>query len=565
MADINPAIPMSMNYGTSPFIQAADIRKSLADADAQNLDTAIKMEKQKKYNTAQSIIKKNYSASDPNWAEKAVEGLYDFSPDMADMFIKDYAEHLSNKLKSKQQATYNQMYPQARGMLEQTTNQSQWPGVPMPQTQDQQALPEPAQAQQMPVQEQQMPVQEQQMPVQAIPQQVPPLPAQEQPPVAAQPPVAQPYTYQPQLTPQQNAMAYGSMGPDSGLAEEQQITANMVTPGQTLGQMIGQPLDQTVTGGRSASVTAPAEPVPGKPAVNRLTTDLSGLIYGNTTPATKKERDYLDRYMEYVINPAREALSHIEPALSVKDNASAFYRAQAAGNKSAELTPNQKVKYAEWTEDQWQKFYKFTTPLAGSSRNALGIAGISNVRAQRAFQMLQDPSVVIDPQMLSLVLDDIMYIFRGGVPTESSKEASVYRNAQTWLANIFQKVTSDPQLLSAPGMITQMQNVLNSILQVDNKVIDRNLGHAKPTFQRIIDDDLANNNGARALAFYGGLMGTKDLDVPPIARPGQRFPEKVSRIEEVKAIALDPNTPDAERVKAERYLDKLKVSFRKSK
>ena len=570
MADINPAIPMSMNYGTSPFIQSADIRKSLAAADSANLDTAIKLEDKKKYNTAQNIIKRHLKKDGSLDPIGAMKELYSFSPQHADMFAKDYAEHMGNELKGMQQSEYVKLHPTAAKLLEETVAEKNWPGRPV----QGQGQPPMQGQEQAPMQQEQAPVQEQ-----------------------------QPYIYQPQQTPQQNAVAYGNAAPDSSLAREQAVTESMgMDPSQikNLQQQLGVPADgimgpvtmaamqkqqqaatqavptqlpETSTLGKMVSsevstkvpAQAEAEVIPPKPTTKRLTTDLSGIISGNVDPSTAapKQRDYIDRWLEYTINPAREALGNVEPALSVKDNASALYKAQAAANTKPSLTANQKLKYAEWTENQWQKFYKDTTPLNGSSRNALGIAGISNVRAQRAIQMLSDPSVVLDPQMFSLAMDDLMYIFRGGVPTEHSQEAATYKNAMTWWSNFKQKLFAQPEILNSPGNITNIRNVLNSILEVDNKVIDRNLGHARVAYQRIIDDDQEANGGARAEAFFGGLLGTKDLSTAPVASPEQRHtPSQTGYLDEIKAVALNPNTSDAERIKAERILDKHKVEFR---
>ena len=509
MADINPMIPMSIKTGTSPFIQAADIRRSLSQSDAMNLDTALKMEKEKKFNAAQDIIKKHHATGDPAWDINATNELYDVDPQMADMFVQNRAEHLKNSLEMKRQTEYNKLYPTAQAMLEQTVGYGQ---------------PAPSQ---VPQETQQAPG----MVQQGATQQAPTSPAQA-------PSQVNPYVYQPQ---QQAPM--GQIQPLSPLAQEQFATENapissfagVNTPMQNLQGMLGAnpvanvtpevSLQQPISAGQEVPVAQTEIAAPATaPAANssQLTQNLNSILKNG--PQTQQDNSYIERYLKYILNPSREALATIEPALSSKDNASALWKANASLNAGDPndplrgLSPAQREKVSEWTEGQWQKFGKMTNPLSGQSRAALGIAGIANVRAGRAIATLDDPNVMKDPQVLNFVVEDLDWIFTGGVPSDQTQKVTGYNNVKTWWAGVKQKITGNPQeaydMLANPQVIQQLKNVLGSVVEVDNQTIRKNFGAVQPLFQRIIDDDMRLTGGKRSQAFFEGLMGT-EFYVPP--------------------------------------------------
>jgi hypothetical protein len=174
------------------------------------------------------------------------------------------------------------------------------------------------------------------------------------------------------------------------------------------------------------------------------------------------------------------------------------------GAKNKEFTFSHKKD--QWTEDQWQKFAKATNPLSGSSRSAVGQSGIANVRAARAMDLITDPSIVTDPKMFDQVQTDIDGIMKGGGAPTDIQYKDHYNTLKNDLAKVWGFVASKPESIAQPEIKDQLINVLNGLRSIDNKVIEKNLGVGKVSFEGIIND-----NPARAERFFTALAGTQDV------------------------------------------------------
>jgi hypothetical protein len=174
-----------------------------------------------------------------------------------------------------------------------------------------------------------------------------------------------------------------------------------------------------------------------------------------------------------------------------------------ASSSSKELGLEQK-KY-QWTEDQWQKLERRTNALNTSGRSALGQSGVANVRAARAMDVLVNKDIVQDPYAYDLVNTDVQGIMKGAAPTQEQLKEK-YTNLQTALASQWQKITAQPQSINQPEVKKQLLTIINSLREIDNDVIDRNLGVAKVAFKHIIQDD-----PDRAEEFFNAISQTKDV------------------------------------------------------
>jgi|WetSurMetagenome_2_1015567.scaffolds.fasta_scaffold63447_2 hypothetical protein len=165
-------------------------------------------------------------------------------------------------------------------------------------------------------------------------------------------------------------------------------------------------------------------------------------------------------------------------------------------------------KESQWTEDQWQKFAKYTNGLNASSRSALGMSGIANVRAGRAMDLLTDPGITTDPKMFEQVQTDIDGIMKGAAPTDIQYKDH-YNTLKGKLAQVWGYVQSKPAAVNQPEIKQQLVNIIKGLQLIDNKVIDKNLGVGKVAFKKII-----TNDPERAQELFDAIEGSKDVFPP---------------------------------------------------
>jgi hypothetical protein len=151
----------------------------------------------------------------------------------------------------------------------------------------------------------------------------------------------------------------------------------------------------------------------------------------------------------------------------------------AGASASSEKQDFAKTK---WLADQWQKFNKAVDPLTSSSRQAIGQSGINNIRAERVIETMQNPNIVKDPVVYKQAMLDLAGIFKGGVPDVGQEKQQSYDNIKTGLGSLIQKITANPQEIDQPEVKTQILNMVSSLKDVDNEVINKNLGVNKVVF-----------------------------------------------------------------------------------
>lgn len=354
---------MSMQFGTSPFVQSADIRKTnaqtgatLAAADAQRLDTAIKQEERDKFDTAQNIIRKHVNADGTDIDYNgAMKDLYEFSPEHADMFAKEYLAHVQNKLQAaRDQSNLSDLPETLRFQHEVWAKQGYGPLA------NQNAPGTPAPASNAPG--------TQTTPVQNGPTQGSPM----QPTAPAAPYTGAMGTLSSMLgpdptagvTPQQGVMPppsgmdrlQNAMGPDPTagvipsvapyyykmppltLEQEQAYTQNM--DNQPVQMYPSYPSGVDLSGPQPA---APLSSIGGAQTVAAGSTPapVSSIGQQTTAPDTQPAApvNSAQDYLNYVLNPVRESMAGINPNLATKDNAAALYKANVTGAGNSNFMP----------------------------------------------------------------------------------------------------------------------------------------------------------------------------------------------------------------------------------
>ena len=116
---------------------------------------------------------------------------------------------------------------------------------------------------------------------------------------------------------------------------------------------------------------------------------------------------------------------------------------------------------------------KMISPLSASSRAMLGIAGTSNVRADRALKLLKTG---MTPEDKNLIVTDLQGIMKGGAPDEIQLKQGMYSSIYQDAIQLLERVSGNPQELDRPEVIAKLKDTVNTLKEVDNKILDDNLG-----------------------------------------------------------------------------------------
>jgi hypothetical protein len=132
-------------------------------------------------------------------------------------------------------------------------------------------------------------------------------------------------------------------------------------------------------------------------------------------------------------------------------------------------------KQEQFDETNWPKLVKLISPLNASSRSVLGVAGTSNMRADRALSILNDPKTTVN-EIKSLVDTDILGIMKGGVPDAEQLKNGLIKTFGTDALEKLQYWSSNPKEFSNPAVRQRLIEITHGLKDVDNKIINDMLG-----------------------------------------------------------------------------------------
>jgi hypothetical protein len=142
-------------------------------------------------------------------------------------------------------------------------------------------------------------------------------------------------------------------------------------------------------------------------------------------------------------------------------------------------------KQEQFDEQQWPKLMKLANPLTASSRSVVGVAGTSNMRADRAIAILKDPKA--GPSEIKALVDtDILGIMKGGVPDAEQLKNGLIQTFGTDLQQKLQYLSSNPQQFNNPAVRQRLLEIVKGLKAVDNKIITDALGIAGASYAPLI-------------------------------------------------------------------------------
>jgi hypothetical protein len=233
----------------------------------------------------------------------------------------------------------------------------------------------------------------------------------------------------------------------------------------------------------------------------------------------------------------REAKDTSDMMLKAAQTELAKYRASGAAPTNIKLSQNQQ----QFDDKQWERAGKALNGLTQSSRTALGVATSSNMRADRALKIVNDPNAT--PQDIQgLVNTDMAAIMKGGVPDEQLAKSTQYNNLKNSWAQLVEKVTSNPTAANTPGVTNHLKKIILELKDIDNKVIERNAGINKTVFRRIATADPQRWNDLVTSSTHAAAGAT---ETPPEVDPRRALAQKALN---------DPNASAAHKAAARKIL-----------
>lgn len=156
---------------------------------------------------------------------------------------------------------------------------------------------------------------------------------------------------------------------------------------------------------------------------------------------------------------------------------------------AARLQKEGMMGYRQDTQDQnnWVKLGDRVNALTAGSRKALGISASNNMRADRLIQTAGNKDIT--PQDISNLTADLQGIYKGGTPDETMQKHGNYATLQQDAGKILGYISSNPAKANSPEVVQHLKKLAIELKQIDNKVINDNLGINAVTFKPLIDKD----------------------------------------------------------------------------
>lgn len=148
------------------------------------------------------------------------------------------------------------------------------------------------------------------------------------------------------------------------------------------------------------------------------------------------------------------------------------------------------VRDQQFWEKQWVDTGKDMDLGKASSRSPLGVAVSNNMKAGRALKLLdaklKDQKYKFTPQDLSLITTDLTAMMKGGSPDEELLRQQQYGNISSQATGLIQRLSSSPQDLNVPEVKQHLRDIIKSIVEVDNQVINDHVSSVESTRADVI-------------------------------------------------------------------------------
>ena len=138
----------------------------------------------------------------------------------------------------------------------------------------------------------------------------------------------------------------------------------------------------------------------------------------------------------------------------------------------------------------WDRFLTKNNPEMASSRSTLGQVSIANLRANRALEIMKNPTLTY--QDLQAEVSDFAGIMMQGTPTDRGMKDSEYKTMRSSMANIQQYLTGNPQDAIPAPIKQHITENLQKLRSIDNAYLKNHLEGTRKThgsyFKKVAPD-----------------------------------------------------------------------------
>ena len=163
-----------------------------------------------------------------------------------------------------------------------------------------------------------------------------------------------------------------------------------------------------------------------------------------------------------------------------KGNASYIRAGQERPDGSLKAT----AKLSSDSQKSWNQFIKQMNPYTASSRNSIGVAMQSYIRAVRALEALNQKTVT--SQVAANVVAEIGAIYKGGSPDQTTMEMTYYPSLQASINDKIQALTGKQRKGIPDGLKQYIIEQVTRLNDMTKKVIENNIKLAESGNKNII-------------------------------------------------------------------------------
>jgi len=156
-------------------------------------------------------------------------------------------------------------------------------------------------------------------------------------------------------------------------------------------------------------------------------------------------------------------------------------------------------------EKEWERYNKSINP--DSARGIIGNAKNTIGRYKRLEKIMNNPKGMT-PQDYNIAAADLAAMVTGGNPTVSATEESKYSTLKSNIADIWQKVKSDPAYINTPGIKEHILENGKEMAKVAREYIKSNIKQATLTHSKLLNKNPENK--IRAAKMNAEMMEEKD-------------------------------------------------------
>ena len=142
-------------------------------------------------------------------------------------------------------------------------------------------------------------------------------------------------------------------------------------------------------------------------------------------------------------------------------------------------------KSDQFWQREWDKIAKSANPYTASSRNSLGVAMQSYVRAVRAIEALQDPKIT--KQKAAQVIAEIDAIYKGGSPDQTTLEMTLYPTLYGKLHDWMQSIRGKVQNYVPENIREYLLTQIEELNQRSKQIVEGFIQSTETLNQQVIE------------------------------------------------------------------------------